>query len=40
MAAQYPMDFTGDCVISLYDFADFAEQWLVNYTLTDPIPVP
>jgi hypothetical protein len=39
-AALYPMDFTSDCVINLSDFADVAEQWLVDYALTDPIAVP
>jgi hypothetical protein len=39
-AAQYPMDLTPDCEINLSDFADVAEQWLVDYALIDPIAVP
>jgi hypothetical protein len=35
-AAQYPMDFTGDCVISLEDFMPVVEEWLTDYELTDP----
>jgi hypothetical protein len=37
MAAQYPMDFTGNCVINLEDFVPIAEEWLTDYALTGPI---
>jgi hypothetical protein len=39
-AAQYPMDLAPDCVINLEDFAPMAEEWLTDYALTVPIPVP
>ena len=38
LAADYPGDFNGDCIVNLEDLtAEIAAKWLDNYTLTDPI---
>jgi hypothetical protein len=38
--ASHPGDIVVDCEGNLTDFAAIARQWLTNYTLTDPIPIP
>ena len=35
-----PADFDADCQTRLEDFAEMAEAWLVDYTLTEPIEKP
>lgn len=36
----YLGDIVGDCVIDLRDFAAIAREWLTDYALTGPAPVP
>lgn len=36
----YPGDIVVDCKIDLVDFAAIARQWLTDYALTGPVPVP
>lgn len=38
--AAHPGDIAVNCLVNLEDFAEVARQWLTNYTLTGPIPVP
>ena len=33
-----PTDFDANCITNLADFAEMALTWLVDYTLTEPIP--
>lgn len=40
LAAAYPEDLAGDCIIDLEDVAIMAAKWLYDYALTSPIPVP
>jgi hypothetical protein len=40
LAAEYPGDSNGDCVIDLVDFAaEMAAKWLADYALTAPVSV-
>ena len=36
----YPGDIAVDCIIDLTDIARIADEWLTDYTLTVPVPVP
>lgn len=40
--ADYPGDIPGalDCKVNLDDFARIASQWLTDYSLTAPVPLP
>ncbi len=40
LSAANPEDLTGDCIVDLNDFAVIASQWLEDYALTAPVPVP
>jgi hypothetical protein len=40
LAAEYPGDSNGDCVIDMVDFAaEMAAKWLADYALTAPVSV-
>ena len=42
LGADYPGDIPGalDCKVNLDDFARIASQWLTDYSLTAPVPLP
>ncbi len=40
VAAQKPVDFTGDALVDFRDFFRMAQDWLQNDTETDVIPAP
>jgi len=40
LAAAYPEDLVPDCVIDLDDFLRFVEDWLIEYAITEPQPIP
>jgi len=40
LAGDYPADATADCEHDLADFAIIANDWLIDYALTEPMPIP
>jgi hypothetical protein len=40
LAADYPADVDGNCIINFADFAVMATTWLNDTGLTGPIPKP
>lgn len=36
----HPADIAVDCVVNLTDFAAIAREWLTDYTLSGPMPIP
>ncbi len=38
LAADYPTDIDGNCITGLRDFVEMAKKWLVDNSLTAPVP--
>ncbi len=37
---DYPADIAGNCIQDLEDYAEIASEWLADFNLTEPVPVP